>query len=325
MSTNSDPSPPRRLCLTCGDPAGVGPELVAAALPHLLARGWQPLVIMPAPLLESAQQLTGLFTPFQVAPPEDRVATGQAQLWFPDQNPPDVNQGEISLEAGLIAYQSLETAVRLVQAEPQVPLVTAPVNKQALHLAGFRFPGQTDFLGARDNNRKTRMIMYHVDITIALATIHLPLQEVSDHLGITVVQEAISDLHNFLKRLGRVEPIRVLALNPHAGEGGLFGKEEQSIITPAIAQAQAAGLTVRGPVCADTAFNEGGCFVAMYHDQAMIPFKLIAGWQGVNVTWGLSFIRTSPDHGTAFPLAWSNRVDPASMLAAIDLALRLAL
>jgi 4-hydroxythreonine-4-phosphate dehydrogenase len=166
--------------------------------------------------------------------------------------------------------------------------------------------------------------MYHEKISVVLATIHLPLMEVSSNLNPDLLLNCITALHSFLQRLGREETITVLALNPHASEDGLFGKEEEKIIIPMIERAEALGIPVRGPVSADTAFTQGSCFIAMYHDQAMIPFKLTAGWEGVNVTWGLSFIRTSPDHGTAFPLAWQGQVDPASMLAAVDLAIRLS-
>jgi 4-hydroxythreonine-4-phosphate dehydrogenase len=321
---NSNASTPRRVCITCGDPAGVGPELVAAALPYILEQGWQPLVIMPPSLLEQSQELSGNDTPFVFAQPGQEVATDQAQVWFPRNAPLRFNPGEISREAGQVANLSLETAVELVRADPKMPLVTAPVNKQSLHLAGFTFPGQTEFLGARDGDRPIWMIMYHKNISIVLSTIHLPLMKVSHNLKPDLLLNSITALHSFLLRLGREEEITVLALNPHASEGGLFGREEEKIISPAIERARAAGITVQGPVSADTAFNQGSCFVAMYHDQAMIPFKIIAGWEGVNVTWGLSFIRTSPDHGTAFPLAWRRKVDPTSMLAAVDLAIRLA-
>ena len=314
----------RRVCITCGDPAGVGPELVATVLPYILKRGWQPLVIMPPSLLEQALELTGKDTPFVFAEPEERVAADQAQVWFPQDTPLHFNPGEISLEAGQVANLSLETAVDLVRTDPGMPLVTAPVNKQSLHLAGFPFPGQTEFLGTRDGGRPIWMILYHKHISVVLATIHLPLMEVSRNLKPDLLLNSITALHSFLGRLGRKDELTVLALNPHASEGGLFGREEEEIISPAIEQARVAGIPVQGPVSADTAFNQGSCFVAMYHDQAMIPFKLTAGWEGVNVTWGLSFIRTSPDHGTAFPLAWRRKVDPASMLAAVDLALRLS-
>jgi 4-hydroxythreonine-4-phosphate dehydrogenase len=322
--TDSSARNHRRVCITGGDPAGVGPELVATALPHILAQGIQPLVIMPPLLLEQAQKLTGNHTPFVLAQPEEQVAADQVHVWFPDNTPLHFNPGEISREAGQVANLSLETAVELVSADPKMPLVTAPVNKKSLHLAGFQFPGQTEFLGARDGDRPRWMIMYHEKISVVLATIHLPLMEVSSNLNPDLLLNCITALHSFLQRLGREETITVLALNPHASEDGLFGKEEEKIIIPAVERAAALGIPVRGPVSADTAFTQGSCFIAMYHDQAMIPFKLTAGWEGVNVTWGLSFIRTSPDHGTAFPLAWQGRVDPASMLAAVDLAIRLS-
>jgi 4-hydroxythreonine-4-phosphate dehydrogenase len=192
---NSNASTPRRVCITCGDPAGVGPELVAAALPYILEQGWQPLVIMPPSLLEQSQELSGNDTPFVFAQPGQEVATDQAQVWFPRNAPLRFNPGEISREAGQVANLSLETAVELVRADPKMPLVTAPVNKQSLHLAGFTFPGQTEFLGARDGDRPIWMIMYHKNISIVLSTIHLPLMKVSHNLKPDLLLNSITALH----------------------------------------------------------------------------------------------------------------------------------
>ncbi len=327
MSTvgNKNRSGAPRLCLTCGDPAGIGPELVAVALTPLLERGWQPLVIMPSRLLERTRELIGVDVPYRVAPPAEAVPPERVHLWFPGDETGEMPPGAVSREGGCISLLALETAVEVVKAHPGIPLVTAPVNKQSLALAGFSFPGQTEFLGARDGVSAPCMIMYHEQISTALATIHLPLKDVSAALSVELLVETIRDYHAFLSRLGRSDTIRVLALNPHASDGGLFGDEEERIIKPALAEAAQAGVLVEGPLAPDSAFGRPGCYVVMYHDQGMVPFKLLAGWEGVNVTWGLSFVRTSPDHGTAFPIAWRGEADPSSMHAAVELAVRLAL
>ncbi len=208
-------------------------------------------------------------------------------------------------------------------------LVTAPISKQSWALAGFdRWPGHTEYLQSRTKAKRVAMMFNAPQINTVLATIHIPLMDIRNVLTIGRVFDAIDLGHDAMQRLGTPKPrIAVCGLNPHAGENGLFGDEEKRLIQPAIDVARKAGIDVRGPFPADSLFtthnlDKYDLFVAMYHDQGLIPVKMLAFDSAVNTTLGLPLIRTSPDHGTAFDLVGKNKADPGSMAAAIQLALR---
>ena len=210
-------------------------------------------------------------------------------------------------------------------------IVTAPICKQSWDLAGFgRYPGHTELLAARTHAKRVVMMFDAPQIRVSLATVHLPLMDVRNVLTIGRVFDAIDLGAEACRRIGVTNPrVAVCGLNPHAGEDGLFGDEESRLITPAIEMAKAAGVDVHGPIPADTAFTPAkleqyDLFVAMYHDQGLIPVKMLAFDQAVNVTLGLPLIRTSVDHGTAFDIVGKNQADPNSMKAAIRLAAYMA-
>lgn len=278
------------LGLTLGDPAGLGPEIIRRSL----------------------------------ADPELPAGCEYRVIGNPDGHQP----GQPTPASARAAWDALEKASSLLQAGVIQGVVSGPVAKNALHDLGFPFPGQTEFFAARAGVDDFAMCLTGGPLTVALATIHVPLRDVPKLLNTGEIVRVGRLLAAFQqRRCGRPGRIAVAGLNPHAGEGGHFGDEEQTIIKPAVEEL-ARGGDFHGPFAPDTVFHRaaGGEFDAvlcMYHDQGLIPLKLLAFDCGVNVTLGLPFIRTSPDHGTAFDLAGTGRARHESMLAAIKLAAEL--
>ena len=340
-----------RLAVTLGDPAGIGPELVLRALAdrdvaaacRLFVYGNQKLLVRVA---EAARIPFGEAITVLPPPPaagEIPGGGGHVLFDFPFGAAGSVLPGQVQAVCGQQAHRWVEAAVRDTLAGRADALVTAPISKEALHLAGVPFPGHTEMLGHLTGVPDPCMIFHSSSWLMGLATIHEALADVPGLLSVGRVLRAIRLTHEGCVRfgVGGGEPrIGVLALNPHAGERGLFGDEEARVILPAIEQARSEGLDVSGPLVPDTAFawcltasgREGtgmrrqeylrhlDAYVAMYHDQGLIPFKMAAFDTGVNVTLGLPFLRTSPDHGTAFGLAWQGRASAVSFLNAVRLA-----
>jgi 4-hydroxythreonine-4-phosphate dehydrogenase len=308
-----------RIGLTLGDPAGIGPELVLRALAaDELRREARLVAYGSAALLRRVADAAGI--PWPAGPELHDLPFAGANAVVP---------GRVQAACGRAAADWVAAAARDALAGGLDAIVTAPLNKEALHLAGVPFPGHTEMLASLGGARRTAMLFWSPSLIVSLATIHLPLADVPAALTTAGLLDTLRLTADACRRLGRTGPLGVLALNPHAGEGGLFGREEQAVIAPAIATARAEGLAVEGPLVPDTAFLEQkrgryAAYVAMHHDQGLIPFKMLAFAEGVNVTLGLPFVRTSPDHGTAFDLAWQNRADPSSFFSAIRCACRLA-
>jgi 4-hydroxythreonine-4-phosphate dehydrogenase len=281
--------------ITCGDPAGIGPEIVKAALESsLLPQGVEYVVI------------------------------GATHAFAP---------GKPGLASAQHAIEALEESVALAKSGEIQAVVTGPVSKKWLHDAGFAFPGQTEFFALRCGVRDFAMCLTGGKITVALVTAHVPLVDVARILTPLEIVRVGQLLAAFLARRGVQRPrIAVAGLNPHAGEGGDLGSEEIDVIVPAVDSLRGAlktAVEISGPHPADTLFHrvvqgEFDAVLCMYHDQGLIPLKLHAFHEGVNVTLGLPFPRTSPDHGTAFEIAGRNIARPASMIAAIRLAHELA-
>jgi 4-hydroxythreonine-4-phosphate dehydrogenase len=312
-----------QLVITQGDPAGIGPELLLRVASEGLLRESDVVVADRGRLRELAAVL---------AAPWARAGFERIEALLEDQ----MDQADT-----LGQFAALERGVDLVLAEPELSrrpaLVTAPIDKAVASREGLRHPGHTEYLAERAGVRDFAMLMAGPTIRVVLATIHVPLREVAQRLDLDAIVRAGSLLARALIRdFGIATPrIGVLGLNPHAGEGGLLGDEEQRIIAPAIAKlrawsiARGLGGEFRGPLSADTAFHhhrvgELDGIVAMYHDQGLGPFKLAHFYDGVNVTLGLPFVRTSPDHGTAKDIAGRGVADPSSMRAAIELARAMA-
>jgi 4-hydroxythreonine-4-phosphate dehydrogenase len=333
----------RPLVVTMGDALGIGPEIVARAF---AAGELDDAVVIGAPtVLRRALAACGLERPvatlagvanWRQTPPgalpvfapvawgESRGAALAGLAW-----------GQVSAEAGRAALDCIEAAVGAVMAGQARAIVTAPVHKEALAAAGSRHPGHTELLQALASAGDAppppvRMMLANPELKVVLATVHLSLRRAIEALSIEGIHETLRIAHRAAAAWGQAAPrIAVAGLNPHAGEGGLFGDEEIQLIAPAIARARAEGIAASGPFAPDTVFMRArrGDFdlvIAMTHDHGLIPVKYLGVEQGVNVTLGLPFVRTSPDHGTAFDIAGQGLADPASLVAAARMARRLA-
>jgi len=321
------------LALTMGDPAGVGAEVVLKALqvPTLLER-CRPLVIGDLRQLQRASEWVDWSPPFEVVeePAEGRYAPGSVTLLDLENAPPSqCPPGRVSRVAGKAAVDYVCRACDLAMAEAVEAVVTAPLNKEAMNLAGHHYPGHTELLAERTGATQVTMLLVAPQLRIVHVSTHIPLAEAVQLVERRRIGQVIDMAHESCLLLGVAEPrIGIAGLNPHAGEGGLFGDQEAREIVPAIEAARARGLNVSSPQPPDTVFMRAvnGAYdivVAMYHDQGHIPMKLLAFDDGVNVSIGLPIIRTSVDHGTAFDIAGTGTARPQSMLAAIDVALQM--
>lgn len=302
-----------------GDPAGIGPEVVCQAV--AAAADGHPLeVIGDRAVFERCADELGLALPSSITVPDN------GSLAEP------VVPGAVSAACGAAAVAAVEHAIAGCLDGRYAGVVTAPLNKAAATAAGLAFPGHTELLAVRCGLGPDAVSMALVGggLAVALVTCHVALSAVPELLTIERVVATTRRLHAARSReLGRPARLAVLGLNPHAGEGGLFGDEDQRVVEPAVAQLQAEGIEVIGPLPPDTAFTPAARrtidgHVAMYHDQGLTTFKALAFDSGVNVTLGLPIIRTSPDHGTAFDIAWQGQAAPDAMLASIQLASALA-
>jgi 4-hydroxythreonine-4-phosphate dehydrogenase len=327
-----------------GDPAGVGPEIIAraAAEPAVRERS-RPVVIGSAQAMREALALVGSpLLPHVVARVADcRWAADAVEvLDLANVEMATLPRGAVSAEAGRAAYEYVERGVTLARAREVDAIVTAPINKEALAAAGMEHTGHTEILARLTGTKDFAMLLMGHELRVIHVTTHVALRRVPELVTKDRVLRVIRLAQRTLEGLGRPRGrIAVAGLNPHAGEDGLFGDEEQAAIAPAIAVARADGLDVTGPLPADTLFSRarGGEFdivVAMYHDQGHIPVKTLGfqydertkrwtGLSGVNVTVGLPFLRVSVDHGTAFDRAWKGIANPESMVEAIDVAIRM--
>ncbi|VTZ27624.1 4-hydroxy-L-threonine phosphate dehydrogenase, NAD-dependent [Methylocella tundrae] len=328
------------LALTRGDPSGIGPELalkawaamhqdpeapaflIAAEPDHLAVLAQRLRLAVPIEPIGAATDAAALFR--RALPVLDSKLTVKGKPGSPHAED----------AAGTIA--SIETCVNLVRTGAAAAIVTNPIAKEVLYRAGFPHPGHTEFLGAlaeRPYQSSVRpvMLLWSPELAVVPATIHIALKDVPARLTTDLLFETGRIVaHDFRQRFGLAHPrLAFTGLNPHAGEGGAMGREEIDVIAPALAQLKAAGIDVSGPHPADTLFDAKArktydVVIAMYHDQALIPIKTIAFAHAVNVTLGLPFIRTSPDHGTAFAIAGQGVADPSSLIEALRLAGRLA-
>jgi 4-hydroxythreonine-4-phosphate dehydrogenase len=329
-----------RLAITMGDPAGVGPELSARALASRSPSSMSLVVFGDWELLHAAAEISGCSFKAHRVSHEDWVACSGAidsesalqHVVVDLGNVPleQLERGQVSAQGGRASYEYLVAAIDAALALQVDALVTAPINKAALHAGGFAYPGHTEILSERTQTNDYGMMLTAPEITCSLVTTHVPISEVPRRLSSEAIVRMIRLTDSALKKMKNKSKIRltVLGLNPHAGEGGLFGDEEARLILPAIEQARQEGYDVRGPLPPDTAFLAGvrsqtDGYICMYHDQGLIPLKTLAFDEAVNVTLGLPIVRTSVDHGTAYDIAWKNKVQFSSMLAAIDLAHRL--
>lgn len=326
-----------RLLLTLGDVAGIGPEVVVRAWQDLLALcrptvvgdlGW---LVRAADLLGADVQVRATAADDLIEPAPDRIPCVSGSR----QDLDGVVPCRVDARAGRAAHDFLCTAIDLVRQGQADGIVTLPLHKEGLHAAGLDYPGHTEILADRTGTRDFGMMLYvpgpegKGGLGVVHVTLHLALRDVFARLSTSAVLEKIHLLRRSLVPLCDHSPRLVLAaLNPHAGDGGLFGDEEARILVPAVEQARAAGVQVEGPLPADTLFvrafrGEFDGVVALYHDQGHIPLKLMGGLRAVNVTLGLPLVRTSVAHGTAYDIAWQGKADPLSLIEAVRVAARL--
>jgi len=326
------------LALTSGEPAGIGPDITIKAWQRRKQEALPPFYLLgDAGLLRRRAKALGSDIPLaEIGGPEDAVAA------FADHLPVIATGHSATAEAGRpddssaeAALASIRQAVADVTSGRAGAVVTNPIAKAVLYRAGFRHPGHTEFLAelATENGRTPQpvMLLWSPTLAVVPVTIHVSLSEaiaqLSADLIVATCRIAVRDLRH---RFGIAAPrLALTGLNPHAGEDGTIGSEERTIIAPAVDLLRAEGIDARGPLPADTMFHDAArrtydCAICMYHDQALIPIKTLAFDDAVNVTLGLPFVRTSPDHGTAFDIAGSGRANPASLIAALRLAARMA-
>ncbi len=318
-----------------GDAAGVGPELCLRLLQEPEALGAAVLLVFgDAALLRRVARACGLPEPGRVVAAgefqQGATPEGPAVVDFANLDAGAVRPGQVQPECGRAAYQYIEAAVKAALEGRVAAIATAPINKKALRAAGVPYPGHTEMLAALTGSRRVCMMLASEELTVSMATGHIGLNRVPQSLSVERVRETIALTAGAVERFqGRAPRLGVCGLNPHAGEHGLFGEqEEERFIEPAIRAAREAGIDVEGPVPPDTAFvperrRRWDAIVCMYHDQGHIPFKMLAFDTGVNITLGLPLVRVSVDHGTAFDIAWTGRARVRSMIEAVRWAARL--
>ena len=308
-----------RIAISLGDPGGIGPEVALRAALHPDVQSLcSPVLVGEPAVVDRAAAVTGL------------CADG-LEIYEPEETPyGDYVIGGVSAVNGAAAYAAVCAAARLALSGSVSAICTAPLSKEAMHLSGRDFPGHTELLAALCGDVPVRMMLEGGGIRVVLETIHVGLARVSSLLTTDGIWDTLRMCDAWGRRyLGRIPKIAVCGFNPHAGENGKFGDEEARVITPAIQAAVSAGVKAEGPLPADTVFfrqlqGDFDLVLAMYHDQGLVAVKTVGFHDGVNLTMGLPFVRTSPDHGTAFGLAGLGTASPDSMISALKRAAQLS-
>ena len=322
------------IAITMGDPAGIGPEIIMRSLGHAEVFSLcRPLVIGNADRLRKAGAIVGSTLDVRsVCGPEGAsFQPGNVDVVDLDVVPADLPFGQNSAVGGEAAYRFIERACRMVVAGEADAICTAPISKEALHAAGHRYPGHTELLAHLTGTPEVSMMLTAPKLRVIHVTTHIGLLDAIERINAGLVERTIARGHATLVKAGIANPkIGVCAINPHAGENGLFGRgEEEEKIAPALRACQVKGWAVEGPLPADTLFFRAGrgdfdLVVAMYHDQGHGPIKVLGIEAGVNITVGLPVVRTSVDHGTAFDIAGTGKADERSLLEALRQAVELA-
>jgi 4-hydroxythreonine-4-phosphate dehydrogenase len=318
----------KRLVLTCGDVNGIGPE-ISVKLLYKISQKPQRQIIFCCPynvFLETCNSLKIRLEHVSIKKIES-IEQIQNQLIIFDTGNVKVSFGKISKVAGRIAFMALEHAIKIIDAGYTDTIVTAPISKESIHLTGFNFPGHTEYLAHKADCKKFMMMFISSKLKCALATVHIPIKEVSKKLNKNLLKNHLNLLHTSLQKdFGIHNPkIAVLGLNPHAGENSTIGKEE-TLIKQAIDESNSDSL---GPFVPDAFFGNHlyknyNMTLGMYHDQILIPFKMLDFAKGVNFTAGLPFVRTSPDHGTGFDIAGQNKANFSSIESAYNWAIKIS-
>lgn len=321
-----------RLAISIGDYNGVGPEVVLRTLADTDLAEVTPVILSDEPVLDFYADRLGIRLPWRRAGSAEEIAGGQINV-LPcfSIDGREVRPGELDRHAGACAMASVDRGIALCMEGKADALVTAPISKEAVNMAGYHIPGHTEYLAEQTGADRVMMMLVSGPLRVGLVTGHIPLKEVSSRLSQEELTRSIETMNRSLSAdFGIPSPrLAVLGLNPHAGDGGVMGREEIDTIAPAIRAAAERGIAVSGPHPADGFFGSRAHesvdgVLAIYHDQGLVPFKALSFGRGVNFTAGLPIIRTSPDHGTAFDIAGTGEADTGSFAAACELARTLA-
>ncbi len=320
----------RRFGITLGDPCGIGPEITLKALHVRKEYQNQALLFGTLSLLKHYNEKMGYGFTFNRIETIDQFKDGTINVYDPyPVEVKDIQVGVVTELGGKIAFESVRSAIEFALRKDISSVVTAPLNKEALHLAGFPYAGHTEIFGAFTKGERYAMLLWSEELKVIHVSTHISLRKACDACTKQRVLDVIHLANETLKKAGYANPrIAVAGLNPHAGENGIFGTEEIEQISPAIAVAKEEGIHVDGPIPPDTVFlkaKQGAwdIVVAMYHDQGHIPLKMLSFESGVNITVGLDVIRTSVDHGTAFDIAGKMIASEKSLLEAIEIGKKL--
>lgn len=317
------------IAVTIGDINGIGPELLLKSV-RLIDPTYGPRLILIAP--ESVLRYYSEKFNFDFTLPVVREISGIVDskshiVYDPFEEDLAPTPGKISSRSGKVAMLALDTALELINTNHAQALVTAPISKESIHMAGYEFPGHTEYLAYKTNTSDITMMLISGGLRVGLLTTHIPLSKIIQNVTESGILHRVRNInHSLIHDFGISKPkIAVLGLNPHAGDGGVLGSEEIEIIEPAISKLMQEGISCDGPFPADGWFGmqqyeNFDAVLAMYHDQGLAPFKALSFGRGVNFTAGLPIIRTSPDHGTAFAIAGQNKAKTDSMIEAINLA-----
>ena len=317
-----------------GDPAGIGPEVILKSFEKKTIRNNRIIVIGDFTIMNAVYKILKIesFKLRRVRNVNDCLFNNGTlnilDLELIDLK--DFKPGTVQVVAGKAAFEAIRKAVEMVKGKEIDAIVTAPLNKEALHAAGYNYPGHTEILASLSDTKDYAMLLYDKKLRIIHVSTHISLLEAVTGLKQDRIERVIELADDIMKKLCKHKPgIAVAGINPHAGENGLFGNEEKNVIIPAILKMKEKGINVEGPFPPDTVFLQAlngkyDIVAAMYHDQGHIPLKLIGFKSGVNITVGLPFIRTSVDHGTAFEIAWQGIADEQSMVEAIKLSVKLS-
>jgi 4-hydroxythreonine-4-phosphate dehydrogenase len=322
------------IAITMGDPAGIGPEILLKALNREeIYRVSKPIVVGDVDLLKSVSKQIGSLSFHVIANPNEVTGKPGVVEVIPvsSLNKDSCAPGRPTRDGGKAMVDYILKAVELTTGSQVSAMVTCPINKELMHLAGYTFEGHTELLAHLTHSAHYVMMLAGEHLRVALATTHCALRDVAQRLTKDLIVKTVRITSQALEEYFAISRPRVAVagLNPHAGESGLFGREDIEVVQPAVEEAQKKGLTIEGPLPADTVFYHAykGRFdavVALYHDQGLIPLKLLHFTDAVNITLGLPIVRTSVDHGTAYDIAGKGIADPSSLVAAIKMAARIA-
>ena len=317
--------------ISIGDFNGIGPEIILKGLSLVDLSASTPLIISPREILDYYTKQLSIRELFHVSKNPSEVKKHTVNILDMETGDLDISPGTLSTQSGLVAMHSIEKGIEFALNGNIKALVTAPISKEAVNLAGFNIPGHTEFLAEKTHADQVLMLLVNEGLRVALTTVHIPVSRIAESVTQDLILEKLQVLsQSLISDFGISSPaIAVLGLNPHSGDGGVIGKEEITTIAPAIEMARNSGIDASGPFPADGFFGQKlyrnyDAVLAMYHDQGLAPFKLLSFGKGVNFSAGLPIIRTSPDHGTAFNIAGQGVADASSFVQAYQLAVQLA-